>query len=281
MTPGQRLRLADRLAWVAVTLTAIASVAGLAVPGVYGDRDALVRLTQADDVFRLAIVLPILAIGLASAAHGSITGRLAALGALATLAYLYAFLAFGAALSAATLAHITILGLVFWSLLLLSTAMDPRAVERVVTRRLLRRTTAVFLVAIAGLSVLQWSATILGAVASGTLPADVAEFGWATSPLYAIELAFVVPLMAVAGIGLLRRDAGGALTVPLLIFLALLGLGLVWEAVFVALGGTPFDPAMAIAGLLFLALPALLLVPAFVDRNHGAERRSPPVSDVP
>lgn len=281
MTPGQRLTLADRLAWVAVILTAIASVAGLAVPGLYRDRDALVRLTQADDVFRLAIVLPILVIGLATAARGSITGRLAALGALATLAYLYAFLAFGAALSAATLAHIAILGLVSWSLLLVSTAMDPRAVERAVTRRLLRRTTAVFLVTIAGLSVLQWSATIVAAVASATLPADVARFGWVTSPLYAIELAFVVPLMAVAGTGLLRRRPAGAFAVPLLIFLTLLGLGLTWEAVFVALGGAPFDAGMAIAGLVFLVIPVILLVPVFVDRSHRAERISLPVGDVP
>jgi len=98
----------------AAILTAIASVAGMVVPGLYRDRDALVRLTQADDVFRLAIVLPILAIGLSTAAHGSINGRLAALGALATLAYLHAFLVFGAALSAATLAHIAILGVVTW-----------------------------------------------------------------------------------------------------------------------------------------------------------------------
>lgn len=280
MHSEEGLRLADRLSWGAVVLTASASAAGLAIPGMYRDRDVLVRLTQADDVFRLAIVLPVLAIGLSTAARGSVTGRLAALGALATLTYLYAFLAFGAALSAATLVHIAILGLVFWSFLLSALAMDPQAVEQGLAERLHRRAAATFLVVVAGLTVVQWSATILGAVASGTLPVDVAKFGWTTHPLYAIELAFAVPLMAVAGIGLLGRTAGGVLAVPLLIFLALLGLGLAWEALCIALRGGVFDAGMAIAGGAFCVIPAILLVPLFANRSDPDERRRLPPSLV-
>lgn len=270
MTTNERIRMADWLAWGAVFLAAIASVAGLAVPGLYRDREAFVRLTQADDVMRVVLVLPLLAVNLWRTAAGSVIGRLVALGALATLAYSYAFLAFGAALSAVTLVHIGILGLVFWSLLLSSTALDRQSVEGVVLARIFRRSTGVFLLATALLSVGQWSGTIAVAVSSGTQPADVARLGLTTNPLYAIELAFAVPLMAVAGIGLLRRRSGAApLAVPLLVFLTLLGLGLAWEAVFVALRGGALDSGMAVAGVVFLAVPAILLAPVLLNRSRG------------
>ena len=266
--------LSDRLAWGTAVLAVAASVAGLLVDGLYRDHAAFVELTRADDVFRLVVVVPVLAIGLWRGARGSMVGRLVALSALATLAYLYGVLAFGAALNAMTIVHIAILGLSFWALLLAFLGLDPALVDEAVGNRIPRRATAAFLLAMAALSALQWGSTIVGSVASGDLPADLATYGWATSPLYAIELAFVVPLFAVAGVRLLERRAmGSLLALPLLAFLALLGLGLAWEPVFAALEGQPFDPGIAVAGVVFFALPAVLLTVALLPLRPA--RRAP------
>jgi hypothetical protein len=226
-------------------------------------------------------VVPVLGSGLWAAARGSIVGRLTALGTLATLVYLYGVLAFGAALGAMTIVHIAILGLAFWALLLGLLGLDSVGVERAVGSRVPRRTTAAFLLAMAALSALQWGATILGSVASGNPPPDVARYGWTTSPLYAIELAFAVPLFAVAGVRLLQgRAMGLVLALPLLTFLALLGLGLAWEPVFAALAGRPLDVWLVAAGVVFFAFPAVLLGAA-VRPPRGGGAPLPPTPPRP
>ena len=164
--------------------------------------------------------------------------------------------------------------LAFWALLLGFLGLDAARTSTAVGALIPRRATAAFLVAMAALSTVQWGATIAGAAVTGTLPADVASHGWATSPLYAIELAFAVPLLAIGGIGLWRHQPRGALlAVPLIVFLALLGLGLAWEPVFVALEGGSFDVATAMAGILFFALPGVLLA-AILVRLHRAHAAS-------
>ena len=111
-----RLAEADRLAWGAVAATAVASLSGLILTGLYRDGDAMSRLTRADDSFRLLVVLPILAIGLWAGARGSVSGRLVSMGALACLCYLYAFVVSAVAINAMTLAHVAAFGLSFWAL---------------------------------------------------------------------------------------------------------------------------------------------------------------------
>ena len=263
--------VSSRLAWAAAAVAAVASLAGVAVTGLYRDGEALIRTTRADDSFRLFMVLPVLAIGLWAGRRGSVGGRLVALGALACLAYLYAFAATAAHINAMSLAQIAALGLSTWALLLGLGSVDPKVVAQAVDGRLLRRTTGVFLLAIAALSAVNWSAVLLGAAISGVQPADIEKLGLATNPLYTIELAFLVPAFAVAGIRLLRGDrAGAVLALPLLVLLVLLGIGLAWEAAGIAAFGGAFDAGQAVAGIVFAALPALLLLPIVVRRRPGS-----------
>lgn len=262
-----RLAEADRLAWGAVAVTAVASFSGLVLPGLYRDGDAMARLTRADDSFRLLVVLPILAIGLWAGARGSVPGRLASMGALACLCYLYAFVVSAVAINAMTLAHVAAFGLSFWALVLYFLGMDAVTVEGIGSR-LFRRSTATLLLGMAGLSAVNWGAILLVSAVSGNPPSDVVRLGLTTNPLYAIELAVLVPLLGVAGLRLLRRGGGGPLlALPLLFLMVLLGLGLSWEAVGVAVAGGAFDAGQAVAGILFAIIPVLLLAPVAVRRG--------------
>jgi hypothetical protein len=273
-----RLGQADRLAWSAAGVTALASLGGLSIAGLYRDHQALIQVTRADDSFRLIVLLPILAIGLLGAARGSMLGRLASMAALACLAYLYAFVAAAAAVNPMSLAQVAALGLTFWALVLSFDGLDPARVEAAVGGRLLRRTTAVFLLAMALLSTINWGAILLVSAVNGNPPTDVVRLGLTTNPLYAIELAFMVPLFAVAGFRLLRGDTRGPLlATPLLILLVLLGLGLSWEAAGVAAGGGSFDAGQAMAGVVFAIVPALLLVPLGLRR--GVSEMAPSASN--
>jgi hypothetical protein len=266
MAGSNRLAEADRLAWGAVAATAVASLSGLVLPGLYRDGEALGRLTRADDSFRLLVVVPILAFGLWAGARGSVSGRLAAMGGLACLGYLYGFVVSAVAINAMTLAHVAAFGLSFWALVLYFLGMEAALVEEIGSR-LFRRSTAAVLLGMAGLSAVNWGAILLGSAVSGNPPSDVVRLGLRTNPLYAIELAVLVPLLWVAGLRLLRHTGGPLLALPLLFLMVLLGLGLSWEAAGVAVAGGSFDAGQAVAGIAFALIPVLLLAPVAVRRG--------------
>ena len=81
MTVPFRIRLADGFAWAVVVLTAIASAAGVLLPGVYRDNAAVVAQAQGSDLATLLVAVPVLAIGLWRARvlvpGRSLTGRFA------------------------------------------------------------------------------------------------------------------------------------------------------------------------------------------------------------
>ena len=109
-----RLTFADRLALVALPLTAFAAIAGLLVPGVYRDTADGIRQAHATDLVTLLVAVPTLAIGLWRAGGGTVGGRFVALAALGYLAYSYAIYAFSVVIDPLTPVHIAIFGLATW-----------------------------------------------------------------------------------------------------------------------------------------------------------------------
>ena len=123
-----------------------------------------------------------------------------------------------------TPAHIAILGLATWSLLLMAFRIDDTTLEDAQAARVPRRTTAGFLLVVAGLFALLWSGLIAGAISSGVLPAAVSDLRLPTSPVYALDLAFALPSLVLAGAWLLRADRRGAVAaLAALSFVVLMG----------------------------------------------------------
>lgn len=268
-------RLALWLAWGAALLTFIAAAAGVFSSGLYQDAPALIPLTRANDAFILIIGLPVLIVALWGTRRGSLTARAVTIGALGSITYNYAVVAFSAAINALTLVHVGIVGLTGWAMLLLYRELDAARIEAVYGDHFPRRWTAALLLVMALITVGHWGADIMTIVngGTGTLATDLAAYGWSTNPLITLDLAFVLPLWLVAAWGLLRREAG-ALRAGLvqLIFLTLLGLGLLALPVLLIGFGEPFDVDLAVVGGMFFALPALLLLRVFLPRRTVAAR---------
>jgi hypothetical protein len=201
-----RITLADRLAVLALVAAAIASAVGLVIAGLYRDGAEMVRQAQAADLVTLFVVAPLLGLGLWRAWSGSPTGRLVAMGALGYLAYSYAIYAFSVVVNPMTPVHIAILGLSAWSVGLMASALDGATVARASRIRLPRRTSGGFLLLVAALFAMLWLGQIAGAVTSGTLPASIGDLGLPTTPIYALDLAFALPVLALSGAWLIRRD---------------------------------------------------------------------------
>ncbi len=255
-----RLKFADRLALVACTLAGIAAIAGLAVSGLYRDTADGIRQARATDLVTLLVAVPALAIGLWRARAGSVGGRFVAIAALGYLAYSYAIYAFSVVIGPLTPVHIAILGFATWSLVLCVFGLDDPTIELASRFPFPRRTTGAFLVGVAGLFAMLWLSQIAGAITSGRLPAAVADLGLPTSPVYSLDLAFAVPLIALAGVWLIRRDRRGpAGAAAGLAFLVILGLSVLAIFAFEAAAGIAVEiPPIAIFGAVTATAAALL-----------------------
>ena len=217
--------ISNRFATIATGLAGVAAVAGLLVPGLYVDAPNWVQQARGTDLATLFLAVPVLAIGLWSAGHGSTAGRLAVVAGLLYLVYNYAIFAFSVAMNPLTVMYIAILGLALWSLLLGS--RDAVAGTEGLADRLNRRVAGGLLVAVGLLFALLWLVQIFATSMTGILPPDLVKAGISANPVYALDLAFFLPLCALAGVGLLRHSSAAVLALPMLIWVPLMGAGVV------------------------------------------------------
>lgn len=254
-----------RLAAIAAFLAAIAALAGLALTDLYVDAPNWAQQARGTDLATLFLAVPVLVIGLWTAARDSSTGRLAVIAGLLYLAYNYAIFAFAVAMNPLTAVHIAIFGLSLWSLLLAGRAAVGGAAESV-TERLKRRTSGGLLVGVGAMFGLLWIGQIATTTTTGILPPDLTKAGISSNPVYALDLAFFLPLCVIAGIGLLRRNAAAAaFAFPMLIWVALMGAGVVGGFLLMAAAGDQIavPVVVAIGGL---SVAASILVAAALVR---------------
>jgi hypothetical protein len=227
--------LPSRLAAIATFLAAAAALAGLVLTGLYVDAPNWAQQARGTDLATLVLAVPVLAIGLWMARRGSSAGRLAVVAGLLYLVYNYAIFAFAVPMNPLTVVHIAIFGLSLWSLLLAGRAAVDGSLG--VTERLDRRAAGGLLVGVAAMFSLLWLAQIATATRTGVMPPDLVKAGISSNPVYALDLAFFLPLCALAGIGLLRRNGAGAFAFPMLIWVALMGAGVVGGFLLMAAAG--------------------------------------------
>jgi hypothetical protein len=254
--------LPNRLAALATALAALAAAAGLAIPGLYVDAPNWVQQAQGTDLATLFLAVPVLVVGLWRASRGSVPGRLAVVAGVLYLVYNYAIFAFSVAMNPLTAVYIAIFGLSLWSLLLAGrTAVEG---AEAVTERLNRRTAGGLLVGVGVMFGLLWLAQIAGTSTTGVLPPDLVKAGISSNPVYALDLAFFLPLSAIAGIGLLRRNGAGAYAFPMLVWVPLMGAGVVGGMLLMAIAGDttalPIAVVITALGLVSSILAAAAIV---------------------
>lgn len=254
--------IANRLAAVATLLAAVAALAGLTIRGLYVDAPNWVQQAQGTDLATLFLAVPVLVAGLWTASRGSSAGRLAGVAGLLYLVYNYAIFAFSVAINPLTAAHIAIFGLSLWSLLLAGRSATDGA--EAVTERLNRRAAGGLLIGVGALFGLLWIAQIAATNISGVLPPDLLKAGISSNPVYALDLAFFLPLCAIAGMGLLRGNGAAAFAFPMLVWVPLMGAGVVGGIVLMAFAGdltaVPVAIVITALGVVSSILAAVALV---------------------
>jgi hypothetical protein len=252
----------NRLAVLATVLAAVAASAGLAVTGLYVDSPNWVQQAQGTDLATLFLAVPVLALGLRTASRGSAAGRLAVVAGLLYLVYNYAIFAFSVALNPLTAVHIAVFGLALWSLLLAGRSAVEGAEG--VTGRLNRRAAGALLIGVAAMFGLLWLGQIATVATTGVLPPDLVKADISSNPVYALDLAFFLPLCALAGTGLLRRNGAAAFAFPMLVWVPLMGAGVVGGIVMMAVAGDQTAVPVAVVITALSVLSSILAAVAIV-----------------
>jgi hypothetical protein len=225
----------SRLAASATVLAAAAALAGLVVTNLYVDAPNWAQQARGTDLATLFLAVPVLSIGLWNARRSSSLGRLAVVAGLLYLVYNYAIFAFAVAMNPLTAVHIAIFGLSLWSLVLSGRTAVEGSDE--VSEGLNRRSAGGLLIGVAVMFGLLWLGQLATASTTGILPPDLIKAGISSNPVYALDLAFFLPLCALAGIGLLRRNAAAVYAFPMLVWVGLMGAGVVGGFLLMAAAG--------------------------------------------
>ncbi|PFG38294.1 hypothetical protein ATJ97_0767 [Georgenia soli] len=268
-------RWARRLSVLVAVLLTISSLAGVLVPGLYRDPDAVVAMLRANDLITLTLAVPLLVWSLVAERYGSPRAQLVRAGMLAYSVYTFATVVFGTAFNALFLVHVALFSLSVAALVLSLVALDVERLARAVSPRTPLRPVAVLLGLLgAGLGGM-WVYYALRFALIGEPPEEsqlvlpIASLHLA----YVLDLALLVPGYLVAAVTLWRRAPWGYVIAGVLLTSGTLQqlqymTGLLVQRTTGVPGAVAYDPAEPFIMLAFVAATVVLL--AGLPADSGA-----------
>lgn len=206
-----------------IALAALASAAGLLVPGLYRDPAVLLPQVYGQDLLTLTVAVPALAVTLWYTRRGSQRAYLVWLGVTAYVLYTYTTYSLMTAFNELYLAYTT---LVFLSLYTLGTGLarlDAAGLANTLQDHSIRPY-VVFEVALPLLVGFLWLSEIVPAMLAGTTPASASSAGLPVNVIHSIDLGIILPGFLLTAHWLRnRRPWGYAFTGVLLVKGATLG----------------------------------------------------------
>jgi hypothetical protein len=173
-------------------------------------RNAFVAsLWRGNDLVTLGGAVPLLVASMFFARRGSPRGLLVWLGMLAYALYNFAFYLFGAAFNHFFLFYVAIFTRSIYALVFALVKIDAELIGKQFRERTPVNLIGGYMLFIAaGVSFL-WVAGSLSFVFSGQVPAHIVKTGHPTGIVYALDLSLLVPVLALGGVWLWRRENWG------------------------------------------------------------------------
>jgi len=213
--------------------------------------------------------VPALLVAMWSAASGSVRALIVWLGVIAYLAYNAVMFLFATPFNQLFLFYVAMFSLCFWSATSIVHRIDVEALRARFSRRLPVRGLAAYALVIVAMNGLVWLRNVVPSVLSSTPPSWLDGTGLTTHPVYVLDLAFWLPLMAVAAVWLWRRRPWGYVLVGSILTMWVI------ESVGVAVDqwmGSAADPASTVASAamtpVFAVLALVGLIPVYFYFRH-------------
>lgn len=217
-------------------LAVIAAGSGLFGNGLYkNDTVSGAAQEQGNDLVTLVLCVPLLLVSAYYAANGSLRGRLIWTGTVFFFLYTYASMCFLTAYNQLFLVYVAIFSLSLYTFAYSVLTLDVNQVKQSLAHAPVNVTAAfMFLICIA--VGLMWLAMIVPPLMAGERPAALETY--TTLVIQALDLGVIVPLAAITGTLLLKREAWGYTLASLVLIKGLtLGTGILSMVLFMALNG--------------------------------------------
>jgi len=243
--------------WLSVLvsiLVTITSLSGIFLERTYS-REAKAWAVQAigQDYANLIVVI-LLLVSTYYVSKNSLRAYLIWLGAYIYIIYAFSIYAFAIHFNFLFLIYIIILGVSFFTLIGGLKAVDTTNLSASFLLNTKSKIVSALLMIIAILFSLLWLSEIVPSLLSNEIPPSLAETGLWVNPVHVLDLAFLLPGMVITSVLLWRRNMlGFLLAVPLMVFSATMGAGIISMFIISATMGLPSSwPAGMIVGLIML-----------------------------
>lgn len=190
-------------------ITGIAAALTFAVPGVLRGPAVMNGSARGTALVVLVVAVPALAVAMWAAAQGSARAQIVWLGSVAYILYNTVLFLFFTPFNNLFLLYVAMLSLAIWSTAMVIRGIGVESFRERFSSKLPVRAIAIYALAIVGLNFLAWMRAVVPGVLSTSSPSFLDGTGMPTSALYVQDLAFWLPLMAVAAVWLWRRNAWG------------------------------------------------------------------------
>ncbi|MDD4650936.1 MAG: hypothetical protein PHQ34_01785 [Methanothrix sp.] len=235
-------------------LIAITSLLGIFFEGTYS-RETKAWAVQAlgQDYANLVVVIILIA-STYFLSKESLRAYLVWLGAYIYIIYVFAIYAFAVHFNFLFLIYILILGASFFTIIGGLKAVDTQNLASALRKNTRSRMVSALLMLIAIMFSALWLSEIVPYLLSNEVPPVLIELDLPTNPVHVLDLAFILPGTIVVSALLWRRETLGLLlAVPLLVFMATMGAGIIAMFVLSASnGGASVLPAGLAIGTIML-----------------------------
>jgi hypothetical protein len=217
-------------------LAIIAAGSGLFWNGLYtNDTKSGAAQEQGNDLVTLVLCVPLLLVSMYYAAKGLLRGRLIWTGTVFFFLYTYASMSFLTAYNQLFLAYVAIFSLSLYAFAYSVLTLDVNQIKQSLAHAPVK-VTAAFMYFICIAVGLMWLAMIVPSLLKGERPAALETY--TTLVIQALDLGVIVPLAAITGTLLLKREAWGYTLASLVLIKGLtLGTGILSMVLFMALNG--------------------------------------------
>jgi hypothetical protein len=262
-TPVLDTRSARRVPTVAVALsiglavvTAVTCALTFFLDGILLGPAVMNGSARGTSLILLLLTVPLLVGGIVTGLRGSTAGLLVWLGAAANVLYQSVLFLFATPFNDLFLLDVAMFGLALWTLMALLSSIDARELAGHVGR-VPRLAIAIYVWAVVALNTLAWFGFILPGLGTNGDAPFLRGTGMTTNPIYVQDLAFWLPMMALAAWWFLRERAWGTALIGAMLVMWLL------ESITVGVDqwmGHSADPASNVATAAGAALFALMTV---------------------
>jgi hypothetical protein len=252
------MRTAFVLSLLIAVLAAVASIAGLAVPGIYRETAWVVPQNRGQDLVTFVALLVFIPCAFATQ-RGSPRGTLIWLGLLGYLAYTYTGAAFAYGFNILFLVYVALFGLTGAALIAGLSAIDVVELRNSFDDTVPRKMVVTFLLTMAAILCLLWFSQIIPFYVDGTLPEMVVRAKTPTVFVYVLDLGVVVPLALLSAWWLHRNKPWGFVIAGFVTVKATtMGLALISMTLFAWIAGLPIDPYLSAAWIVLAGSGAII-----------------------